>query len=287
MTTASGEELQEVLATRSIRKRIEQVLILLKREIEISKLKTQISKRIEDRMSKQQREFFLKEQLKEIKQELGLSKGDAQTEVERFQERLAALTLTEEAGERVDEELGKLKLLDPSSPEFNVVRAYLDWLTVLPWGVYTEDSYDLKRASSILDEDHYGLTDVKDRILELISVGIIKGDLAGSIILLVGPPGVGKTSIGRSIARALGRKFYRFSLGGIRDEAEIKGHTAVLQRHQGRPRCQRHPRLRHRGGEGAPHQGDAVHHHGLQVQGARRQVVSLSRVEPEGSRFSG
>ena len=224
MTTASGEELQEVLATRSIRKRIEQVLILLKREIEISKLKTQITKRIEDRMSKQQREFFLKEQLKEIKQELGLSKGDAQTEVDRFQERLAALTLTEEAGERIDEELGKLKLLEPSSPEFNVVRAYLDWLTVLPWGVYTEDSYDLERASSILDEDHYGLTDVKDRILELISVGIIKGDLAGSIILLVGPPGVGKTSIGRSIARALGRKFYRFSLGGIRDEAEIKGH---------------------------------------------------------------
>ncbi len=147
MTTASGEELQEVLATRSIRKRIEQVLILLKREIEISKLKTQISKRIEDRMSKQQREFFLKEQLKEIKQELGLSKGDAQTEVDRFQERIAALTLTEEAGERIDEELEKLKLLEPSSPEFNVVRAYLDWLTVLPWGVYTEDSYDLERAA--------------------------------------------------------------------------------------------------------------------------------------------
>jgi ATP-dependent Lon protease len=224
MTTASGEELQEVLATRSIRKRIEQVLILLKREIEISKLKTKISKRIEERMSKQQREFFLREQLKEIKQELGLSKDDRQTEVDRFRERIAALTLSDEARERIDEELEKLKLLEPSSPEFNVVRAYLDWLTVLPWGVYTEDSYDLKRAASILDEDHYGLTDVKDRILELISVGIVKGDLAGSIMLLVGPPGVGKTSVGRSMARALGRKFYRFSLGGIRDEAEIKGH---------------------------------------------------------------
>jgi len=224
MTTASGEELQGVLATRSIRKRIEQVLILLRREIEISKLKTQISKRIEERMSKQQREFFLKEQLKEIKKELGLAKGDTETEVDRFQERIAALTLTGEASERIDEELQKLKLLEPSSPEFNVVRAYLDWLTVLPWGVYTEDSYDLKRAARILDEDHYGLTDVKDRILELISVGIVKGDLAGSIMLLAGPPGVGKTSIGRSIARALGRKFYRFSLGGIRDEAEIKGH---------------------------------------------------------------
>jgi ATP-dependent Lon protease len=224
MTTASGEELQEILATRSIRKRIEQVLILLKREIEISKLKTRISERIEESLSKQQREFFLTEQLKEIKKELGLSKEDAQTEVDRFQERIAGLTLSDEAGERIEEELGKLKLLEPSSPEFNVIRAYVDWLTVLPWGIYTQDNYDLKRAAKVLDEDHYGLADVKDRILELISVGIVKGDLAGSIMLLVGPPGVGKTSVGQSIARALGRKFYRFSLGGMRDEAEIKGH---------------------------------------------------------------
>ena len=132
--------------------------------------------------------------------------------------------MTEEARERIDEELSKLKLIEPSSPEFNVIRGYLDWLTVLPWGVHTEDNYDLKSAAKILDEDHYGLADVKDRILELISVGIVKGDLAGSIMLLVGPPGVGKTSVGQSIARALGREFYRFSLGGMRDEAEIKGH---------------------------------------------------------------
>jgi ATP-dependent Lon protease len=224
MTTASGEELQEILCTRSIRKRIERALILLKREDEISKLKVQISKRIEERMSKQQREFFLKEQLNEIKKELGLSKEDAQSEVDRFRERIAALMLTEETRERIEEELDKLKLLEPSSPEFNVTRAYVDWLTVLPWGVYTQDNYDLKEARRILDEDHYGLTDVKDRILELISVGIVKGDLAGSIVLLVGPPGVGKTSVGQSIARALNRKFYRFSLGGMRDEAEIKGH---------------------------------------------------------------
>jgi ATP-dependent Lon protease len=224
MTTASGEELQEILCTRSIRKRIERALILLKREVEISKLKVQISKRIEERMSKQQREFFLKEQLNEIKKELGLSKEDAQSEVDRFRERIAALMLTEETRERIEEELDKLKLLEPSSPEFNVTRAYVDWLTVLPWGVYTQDNYDLKEARRILDEDHYGLTDVKDRILELISVGIVKGDLAGSIVLLVGPPGVGKTSVGQSIARALNRKFYRFSLGGMRDEAEIKGH---------------------------------------------------------------
>jgi ATP-dependent Lon protease len=224
MTTASGEELQEILCTRSIRKRIERALILLKREVEISKLKVQISKRIEERMSKQQREFFLKEQLSEIKKELGLSKEDAQSEADRFRERIATLTLTEETRERIEEELDKLKLLEPSSPEFNVTRAYLDWLTVLPWGVYTQDNYDLKEARRILDEDHYGLIDVKDRILELIAVGIVKGDLAGSIVLLVGPPGVGKTSVGHSIARALDRKFYRFSLGGMRDEAEIKGH---------------------------------------------------------------
>jgi ATP-dependent Lon protease len=224
MTTASGEELQEILCTRSVRKRIEQALILLKREIEISKLKVKISKQIEERMSKQQREFFLKEQLAEIKKELGLSKEDGQSEVDRFRERIAALELTEETRERIEEELDKLKLLEPSSPEFNVTRAYLDWLTVLPWGVYTQDNYDLEEARRILDEDHYGLTEVKDRILELISVGIVKGDLAGSIVLLVGPPGVGKTSVGRSIARALNREFYRFSLGGMRDEAEIKGH---------------------------------------------------------------
>lgn len=224
MTTATGEELQEILEMKSIRARIEQALILLKRELEISRLKAQISKRIEERLSKQQREFFLKQQLKEIKKELGLAKDDTQTEVEKFQKRLKKLELSQEAKERIDEEMGKLKLLEPSSAEFNVTRAYLDWLTVLPWGVHTEDNYDIAHASRILDRDHYGLQDVKDRILELISVGIIKGDLSGSIILLVGPPGVGKTSVGRSIARSLGRQFYRFSLGGIRDEAEIKGH---------------------------------------------------------------
>lgn len=224
MTTASGKELQEILETKSIRTRIEKALILLKRETEISKLKVKIGQRIEEKLSKQQRQFFLKEQLKEIKKELGIKKEDSETEADKFEKRIEDLELTEEARERIDEELEKLKLLEPSSAEFNVTRAYLDWLTILPWGVYTEDNYDIEKASGILDEDHYGLQDVKDRILELISVGIIKGDLAGSIILLVGPPGVGKTSIGQSLARSLNRKFFRFSLGGMRDEAEIKGH---------------------------------------------------------------
>ena len=224
LTTASGEDLQEVLEARSVRKRIELSLILLKREIEITRLKSEISSRIEERLSKQQREFFLREQLKEIKKELGLTKDDSQAQVERFLARLENLDLPEEAQQRINEEIEKLRMLEASSPEFNVTRTYVDWLTVLPWGLYTEDNYDLERAAKILDEDHYGLDDVKDRILELISVGIVKGDLAGSIILLSGPPGVGKTSVGRSIARALGREFYRFSLGGMRDEAEIKGH---------------------------------------------------------------
>ena len=224
MTTSSGEELQKILGTRPLLERAESALILLKKELEISKIQVQINKRIEDRLSTQQRQFFLKEQLKEIKKELGLSKDDKESEEEKFRKRMEALTLTEEASERIEEELEKLRLLEPSSPEFNVTRAYLDWLTVLPWGKTTEDNEDIEQAEEILQADHYGLEDVKDRILELISVGMMNGNLSGTIILLVGPPGVGKTSIGQSIARSLNREFYRFSVGGMRDEAEIKGH---------------------------------------------------------------
>ena len=224
MTTSSGVEIQKILETREIRKRLEAVLVLLKKELEISKLKAQISKRIEEQLSKQQREFFLKQQLQEIKKELGIAKDDTQAEIEKYEKRLKKLVLSDEARDRVKEELEKLRLLGPSSAEFNVTRAYLDWLTILPWGVYTKDNYNVSKAERILDRDHFGLEDVKNRILELISVGIVKGDLSGSIILLIGPPGVGKTSIGQSIARSLGREFYRFSLGGMRDEAEIKGH---------------------------------------------------------------
>ena len=224
MTTSSGEELQKILGTRPLLERAELALILLKKELEISKIQVQINKRIEDRLSTQQRQFFLKEQLKEIKKELGLSKDDKESEEEKFRKRMEVLTLTEEASERIEEELEKLRLLEPSSPEFNVTRAYLDWLTVLPWGKTTEDNEDIEQAEEILQADHHGLEDVKDRILELISVGMMNGNLSGTIILLVGPPGVGKTSIGQSIARSLNREFYRFSVGGMRDEAEIKGH---------------------------------------------------------------
>jgi len=224
LTTAAGKELQEVLKTVSIRSRLRKVLLLLKKEIDISKVQAKITKQIEEKLTKQQREFFLREQLKAIKHELGLSKETKEAEVERFEKRLKKLTLTEEAQERVDEEMEKLRFLEPVSPEFNVTRNYLDWLTILPWGVFTKDSYDVKRAGRILNRDHYGLEDVKQRILEFLSVGIMKGNISGSILCFVGPPGVGKTSIGQSIAHSMGRNFYRFSVGGIHDEAEIKGH---------------------------------------------------------------
>jgi ATP-dependent Lon protease len=224
LTSADGQQLQDILATFDVRKRIDKVLVLLKKELEVSRLQTKISKQIEEKISGQQREFFLREQLKAIKQELGLEKEGKTTEIEKFQERLEKLTLNEEAERAVEDELEKLQLIDPSSPEYNVSRNYLDWLTILPWGVFSEDSFNIGRARRILDRDHYGLQDVKERILEFIAVGKMKGDISGSILCLVGPPGVGKTSIGHSIADALGREFFRFSLGGMRDEAEIKGH---------------------------------------------------------------
>ncbi|MEW8683915.1 MAG: endopeptidase La, partial [Candidatus Thiodiazotropha endolucinida] len=204
--------------------RMEKVLELLHRELEVVKAQASIRKTVEERMEKQQREFLLREQLKAIQQELGIEKDDRTAELDKFRERIEKLTLTEQAQARVEEEMNKLAVLEPGSPEYSVTRNYLDWITLLPWGVHSEDKLDLQFARKNLDKDHYGLEDVKERILEFLALGIMKGEIAGSIILLVGPPGVGKTSIGHSIADALGRKFYRFSVGGIRDEAEIKGH---------------------------------------------------------------
>ena len=224
LTNADGFELQEILETFDIHRRIDKVLILLKKELEVSRLQAKISQQIEEKISAQQRDFFLREQFKAIKKELGLEKEGKVSEIEKFQKRLKNLTLNEEAQKAVDEEIEKLQLIEPSSPEYNVSRNYLDWLSILPWGKFSKDAYDLKRARRVLDRDHYGLEDVKERILEFIAVGKMKGDISGSILCLVGPPGVGKTSVGKSIASALKRKFYRFSVGGMRDEAEIKGH---------------------------------------------------------------
>lgn len=224
LTTAKGEQLQEILDTLPLRPRIEKVLVLLRKEREVAELQGQITSQVNEKVSDQQREFFLREQLKIIQKELGISKDDRTSDVEMFEARISEMKIPEAAAKRIDEELHKLSILEKGSPEYGVTRNYLDWATSVPWGVESEDNLNLSRARKVLNEHHDGLEDVKERIAEFLAVGSFKGEIAGSILLLVGPPGVGKTSIGRSVADALGRKFYRFSLGGMRDEAEIKGH---------------------------------------------------------------
>ena len=224
LTTASREELQQVLETFDIQGRIDKALMLLKKELDISKLQSTINQRIEATISKTQREFFLREQLKAIRKELGMEKDDKTLEAEKFEERIKARTVPEPVLKVIREEMDKLSALEVQSAEYGVCRNYLDWLTIVPWGMYSQETHDLKKAEEILEHDHYGLKDIKERILEFIGVGKLTGGVKGSIICLVGPPGVGKTSIGKSVARALNRKFYRFSVGGMRDEAEIKGH---------------------------------------------------------------
>ena len=224
LTTAGKEELQDVLETTHILSRLEKVLRLINKELEVARAQMKIRKQVEEEIQSHQREFFLQQQMKAIQKELGLSKDDRTAEVDKFRVRLKTLEVPVQVQERLDEELDKLGLLETGSPEYAVTRNYLDWLTALPWGKHTNDRLNLDTARKILDNDHEGLDDVKERILEFLGVGIMKGEVSGSIILFVGPPGVGKTSLGHSIADALGRKFFRFSLGGMRDEAEIKGH---------------------------------------------------------------
>ncbi|OMP09359.1 hypothetical protein COLO4_05554 [Corchorus olitorius] len=236
---------QEVLEELDVHKRLQLTLELVKKEMEISKIQETIAKAIEEKISGEQRRYLLNEQLKAIKKELGLETDDktalsgrrSPTRPNRVTTSVFSLhpsygARTTKFRERlepnrekcpphvlqvIEEELTKLQLLEASSSEFNVTRNYLDWLTVLPWGNYSDENFDVLHAQKILDEDHYGLTDVKERILEFIAVGKLRGTSQG-------PPGVGKTSIGRSIARALNRKFFRFSVGGLSDVAEIKGH---------------------------------------------------------------
>ena len=224
LTTANTQELQDVLETVAIQPRLEKALVLIKKELEVAKAQMEIRQHVEGEIQSRQREIVLREQLKFIQKELGIQKDDKTAELERFRERLEVLNVPDDAHRRIDEELEKLSILELGSPEYSVTRNYLEWLTSLPWGLHSEDNLDLGRASQILNRDHEGLMDVKERILEFLGVGKLTGEVSGSILLLVGPPGVGKTSLGRSIAAALERKFYRFSLGGMRDEAEIKGH---------------------------------------------------------------
>ncbi len=224
ITTARGPELQEVIITLPLLRRMEKVLVLLRRELEVAKLHSQISQEVSQKASERQKEFFLREQLKIIQRELGLSKDDKTSDLDEFRNRLAGCNPPPHVARRFDEEMRKLGVLESGSPEYGVTRNYLDWLTQVPWGRYSEDRLDIVRARKVLDQDHDGLDDVKDRIIEFLAEGAFKQEVSGQIMLLCGPPGVGKTSIGRSVAAALGRRFYRLSLGGMRDEAEIKGH---------------------------------------------------------------
>ena len=224
LTSATGNELQQVLDCVPMLKRMEKVLPMLRKEVEVARLQKEISAEVNLKIGEHQREFFLKEQLKVIQQELGLTKDDRSADVEQFEQRLTGKVLPPQAQKRIEEEMNKLSILETGSPEYAVTRNYLEWATAVPWGVYGEDKLDLKHARKVLDKHHAGLDDIKDRILEFLAVGAYKGEIAGSIVLLVGPPGVGKTSVGKSIAESLGRPFYRFSVGGMRDEAEIKGH---------------------------------------------------------------
>ncbi len=224
LTTATREELQEILEAYEIPTRIDKALVLLKKELDLSRLQSSINQKIEATITKSQKEYFLREQLKTIKRELGIEKEEKSIDVEKFEARLHKREVPSYAMETIQEEMDKLQTLDAASAEYTVCRNYLDWLTVVPWGMNSKERHELAKAEAILQKDHYGLDEIKQRILELISVGKLTGGLKGSIICLVGPPGCGKTSIGKSIARALNRKFFRFSVGGMRDEAEIKGH---------------------------------------------------------------
>ncbi|GAB5588921.1 ATP-dependent Lon protease pim1 [Umbelopsis nana] len=223
---SAGEpaELQDVLECLSVEERLQKALLVLKKELMNAQLQNKISKEVESKIAKRQREYYLMEQLKGIKKELGLESDGKDKLVEGFKEKASKLAMPNGVKKVFDEEITKLAHLEPAASEFNVTRNYLDWLTQIPWGQRSQENYNIKHAVTVLDEDHYGLQDVKDRILEFIAVGKLRGTVEGKILCLVGPPGVGKTSIGKSIARALDRQFYRFSVGGLSDVAEIKGH---------------------------------------------------------------
>jgi len=217
------EEKQLILELADTEERLREVSKILNRELEVFELGTKIQSQVQSELEKGQREFFLRQQLKAIQEELG--EGDPeQADANELREQLDALELPEEAQKAADRELARLERLPAAAAEYGVIRTYLDWLATLPWGVTTPDDLDLDRARQILDEDHYDLDKVKERIVEHLAVSKLKQDPAGQILCFVGPPGVGKTSLGQSIARTLGRKFARLSVGGVRDEAEIRGH---------------------------------------------------------------
>ena len=217
------EEKQDLLEEIDVEKRLRKLTVILNRELEVFELGSKIQNDVQSEMDKNQREYFLRQQMKAIQEELG-EVDEIAAEVNELRAQIDELQLPEEVDRQARRELDRLSKLQPAAAEYSVIRTYLDWIMTIPWNKSTEDILDIVRAQQVLDEDHYDLEKVKNRILEYLSVAKLKKDMAGPILCFVGPPGVGKTSLGHSIARALGRKFIRISVGGVRDEAEIRGH---------------------------------------------------------------
>ena len=228
LLTVSNPEKQDVLEELDIKQRVEKAISILTKEIQRIKLGEEIQTEVHDEISKSQREYYLREQMKAIKRELG--EDESQVELKEIEEAIKKAKMPEEAEKVALKEMDRLSKIPSQSPEYTVSRTYLDWLTELPWSKKSEDTIDITDAKNILDDDHYGLEKVKERILEYLAVRALKmkkdpkGAIRGPILCFAGPPGVGKTSLGRSIARSMGREFVRISLGGVRDEAEIRGH---------------------------------------------------------------
>jgi ATP-dependent Lon protease len=217
------EERQRILETDNVEEKLSKVSSIIHREMELLELGGKIQSQVQNEMTKSQREYYLREQMKAIRQELG-EEDERQAEANEIRTKIDAANLPDYVLKEVEKELARFERLPPASAEYTVIRTYLDWLIELPWNKGTEDNLDLKRAKKILEEDHYDLKEVKERVIEYLAVRKLKEEMKGPILCFVGPPGVGKTSMGQSIARALGRKFFRMSLGGIRDEAEMRGH---------------------------------------------------------------
>ncbi|MBW2576299.1 MAG: LON peptidase substrate-binding domain-containing protein, partial [Deltaproteobacteria bacterium] len=218
---SSFEEKHGVLEIFNVKKRLKEVTRLVNYQLEILELGNKIQSQVKGDMDKRQREYYLREQLKKIKEELG-EKDEASVEIEDYKAKIEEKNLPEEARNEAERELDRLSRMHPSSAEYTVASTYLDWLTTLPWHESTEDNLDIKMAKKVLDDDHYGLKKPKKRVIEYLAVRKLKPESKGPILCFVGPPGTGKTSLGNSIARALGKKFVRISLGGVRDEAEIR-----------------------------------------------------------------
>jgi ATP-dependent Lon protease len=217
------EDKQDILEILDVKQRLQKLTVILTKELEVLELGKKIQSEVKEGIDKTQREYYLREQLKAIQKELG-EKDEKSLEIEDYRQKIVDRKLPPAAAKEAERELNRLARMNPASPEYTVALSYLDWITELPWDVQTEDNLDIEAAAKVLDEDHFDLEKVKKRILEYLAVRKLKPDMKGPILCFAGPPGTGKTSLGRSIARALGRKFVRLSLGGVRDEAEIRGH---------------------------------------------------------------